>query len=76
MKHQEATNFLEKKYKENPSPNFIQTVRTVIMTLQNLLSSDLSSSEIEVACVEENGEFRVLSEEDVDEHLTAIAERD
>jgi 20S proteasome subunit alpha 1 len=46
------------------------------MQLQAVLSTDFKSSEIEVAVVEADSKFRTLSEEEIDEHLTAIAERD
>jgi 20S proteasome subunit alpha 1 len=46
------------------------------MELQAVLSTDFKASEIEVAVVEGQNKFRTLSLEEIDEHLTAIAERD
>ena len=46
------------------------------MELQAVLSTDFKSTEIEVAYVDGSNKFRTLTEEEIDEHLTAIAERD
>ena len=77
-KDQEAENFLEKKCKGDPSFSFDETVQTAISALQNVLSEDFRASEIEVGVVSEANErkFRVLSNSEVEEHLTAISERD
>mmetsp|Transcript_8710 Transcript_8710/g.25089 ORF Transcript_8710/g.25089 Transcript_8710/m.25089 type:complete len:247 (-) Transcript_8710:71-811(-) len=76
-KDQEATNFLEKKLKNNPQFSFDECVQTAISALQGVLSEDFKASEIEVAVVsDDNRSFRVLTNEQVDEHLTAISERD
>ena len=47
--------------------------------LQSVLSEDFKANEIEVGVVQEGvqgGAFRVLSVAEVEEHLTAISERD
>mmetsp|Transcript_63463 Transcript_63463/g.200719 ORF Transcript_63463/g.200719 Transcript_63463/m.200719 type:complete len:247 (-) Transcript_63463:610-1350(-) len=76
-KEQEATNFLEKKLKGNPEFSFDQCVQTAISTLQNVLSEDFKATEIEVGVVSAGDTaFRVLSTDEVDEHLVAISERD
>lgn len=76
-KDQEATNFLEKKLKGDPSFKFDECVQTAIRTLQNVLSEDFKATEIEVGVVEESdGYFRVLSVDEVENHLTAITEKD
>lgn len=46
------------------------------MVFQSLLSSDLRASDIELSYVTEKDGFKIMSDEDVDLHLTAIAERD
>eukprot|EP00873_Tetraselmis_striata_P006243 jgi/Tetstr1/426507/TSEL_016806.t1 len=77
-KDQEATNFLEKKLKNDPEFIFEETVQTAISALQSVLSEDFKAAEVEVAVVRsgDNTRFRVLTNEEVDEHLTAISERD
>jgi len=70
----EAVSVLEKKDLDNLDDD--QTVRTAIMTLQTTLSADFSPSEIEVAVVQRDGDFQLLSDTEVEDHLTAIAERD
>ncbi|XP_068663303.1 proteasome subunit alpha type-6 [Aristolochia californica] len=77
LKEQEAINFLEKKMKNNPAFSYEETVQTAISALQSVLQEDFKPTEIEVGVVgKENPVFRVLSTEEIDEHLTAISERD
>ncbi|MCD7453085.1 Polyamine N-acetyltransferase 1 [Datura stramonium] len=76
-KEQEAINFLEKKMKNNTAFSFEETVQTAISALQSVLLEDFKASEIEVGVVgKEDPSFIVLSTEEIDEHLTAISERD
>jgi len=75
-KEQEATNFLEKKFKNKPQLNTEQTIQLAIQTLQSVISSDFKSTDVEIGVVtKENPYFRSLSPEEIDIHLTAIAER-
>eukprot|EP00055_Hartaetosiga_balthica_P000211 m.135984 g.135984 ORF g.135984 m.135984 type:complete len:247 (+) comp10342_c0_seq1:32-772(+) len=77
VKKVEAHNLLEKRMKKNPTLDYNGTVEEAISCLSTLLSLDLKPSEIEVAVVtQDNPRFRVLSEEEVDSHLSAIAEKD
>ncbi|KAK1280420.1 Proteasome subunit alpha type-6 [Acorus gramineus] len=77
LKEQEAINFLEKKMKNDPAFSYEETVQTAISALQSVLQEDFKAIEIEVGVVKkENLIFRVLTTEEVDEHLTAISERD
>lgn len=78
-KEQEAMNYLEKRVEEMREYDADQTVRTAIMCLGSVLGSDFRGSEIEVAMVEEGkngGRFTVLTEEEIDAHLSFIADSD
>lgn len=77
QKDQEATNFLEKKYKGNPKLNTEETIQLAISSFQSILSTDFKASELEVGVVSTaNPEFTMLSTQEIDRHLTIIAERD
>ncbi|CAL9762825.1 unnamed protein product [Musa acuminata subsp. burmannicoides] len=77
LKEQEAINFLEKKMKNDPAFSYEETVQIAISALQSVLQEDFKATEIEVGVVrKEDTVFRVLSTEEIDEHLTAISERD
>ncbi|KAG5032890.1 hypothetical protein JHK82_016457 [Glycine max] len=74
LKDQEAINFLEKKMKNDPSFTYEETVQTAISALQSVLQEDFKATEIEVGVVrKDNPEFRVLTTDEIDEHLTAIS---
>lgn len=78
VKEQDAANSLEKHFKApgpGPMPSD-ETIRLAITTMQSVLSSDFKASEIEVGVVVKDARFRVLTETEVESHLTAIAERD
>merc|ERR1712038_1981255 len=76
-KQTEANSFLEKKFKKKENYNHDETIQVAINCLSTILSADFKPSEIEVAVVsKENPKFKVLSEEEIDGHLTAIAEKD
>ena len=90
-KEQEAINQLEKVYpkdgddgkdkdddeKKGPPTTEEETIRQAISTLQYTLSADFKPDELEVGYVTGvDGRFQRLSEEEIDAHLTYIAEED
>ncbi|XP_040573060.1 proteasome subunit alpha type-6 [Lepeophtheirus salmonis] len=78
VKQTEANSFLEKKLKKSTEElSRDETVQMAINCLCNIHSTEFKASEIEVGIVTaENTGFRVLSEDEIDSHLVAIAERD
>jgi 20S proteasome subunit alpha 1 len=77
LKEQEAINFLEKKMKDDPQFTYDETVQIAISALQSVLQEDFKATEIEVGVVrKEDRVFRTLTTEEIDQHLTAISERD
>lgn len=86
-KAQEALNFLEKrlKNKEYAEGSWDEVVELAITALSSVLSVDFKKGEIEIGIVggprtdgEEGSQssFRSLTEEEIDERLQAIAEKD
>ncbi|KAJ5683727.1 uncharacterized protein N7477_000072 [Penicillium maclennaniae] len=85
-KQQEALNYLEKKLKNKDCAqgNWEEVVELGITALSNVLSVDFKKHELEIGIVggpKADGEstttgFRALTEEEIDERLQAIAEKD
>jgi len=77
VKQTEANSFLEKKYRKKTNYNHDETIQLAITCLMTVLSADFKPTEIEVAVVsKDNAKFRTLTEQEIDYHLSAIAERD
>ncbi|GHP02683.1 polyamine N-acetyltransferase 1 [Pycnococcus provasolii] len=81
VKEQEANTHLEKKNKSTPfgEMDYDNAVQAAISALQSVLSEDFKARDVEVAVVSKSkfGEtFTVLGNDEVEAHLTAIAERD
>lgn len=85
-KQQEALNHLEKKLKnkDHASGSWEDVVELGIGTLSAVLSVDFKKSELEVGIVGgprasgegTEAEFRTLTEDEIDERLQAISEKD
>ena len=87
-KQQEALNHLEKKLKNkgHADGDWKEVVELAITTLSTVLSMDFKKTEIEIGIVGgpkvggKDGEtasiFRKLTEDEIDERLQAIAEKD
>lgn len=86
-KQQEALNFLEKKLKSKDyAPgSWEDVVELGITTLSNVLSVDFKKNELEIGIVggpRADGQegtdpgFRTLTEDEIDERLAAISEKD
>jgi 20S proteasome subunit alpha 1 len=74
-KEQEAMNFLEKRVDEMKEMTHEQVLRTAITCLGHVLGSDFRGSEIEVAEIcGSKGKFHVLTVDDTETHLNAIAD--
>merc|ERR1711972_479323 len=75
-KDQEAFNALEKIVKKQiPFPE-AETIQQAIGCLQSVLGMDFKAADIEVGVVSKaRPKFRRLSEQEIDDHLTAITEK-
>ena len=75
VKEVEGLASLEKKYEEYPTLK--ETEEFVISTLQSVVGVDFEASEIEVAIItKENPSYQIAPQANVEEILTAVAEKD
>ena len=78
-KQTEADSYLEKKFKKKKEKEFSEneTIQMAIDCLSTVLSAEFKPTEIEVAFVSSaNPKFTKLTEEQIESHLIAIAEKD
>ncbi|KAL8272061.1 hypothetical protein Esti_003996 [Eimeria stiedai] len=76
-KEQEANNLLEKLLRKKRTDTTEQVVRLAISALQQVLAADLKAEDLEVGVVSKSDPtFKQLSEQEIEAHLTAIAEQD
>jgi len=77
VKRLQANSFLEKQLKKKTALSFEETVQLALECLQQSITTDIKSSEVEVLVVtNENQKPRKLDYAEIDQHLNFIAERD
>lgn len=74
-REQDATNWFEKRVDDLPGMDQAAAVQCGIMAVQHILSSDFKGAELDVGVATATG-FRMLTADEVEEHLNSIAERD
>lgn len=78
QKEQEATNWLSKKFKNKKyaSGNWKDVVEMGITCLSDVVAVDFRKTDLEIAFVGPEGNFRILSPDEIEDRLVAIAEQD
>lgn len=77
VKQTEANSYLEKKLKKKTDFNEEEAIQLAITCLSQVLGVDFRASEVEIGVISKtNPDFKILKENEIEEHLTAIAEKD
>jgi len=77
VKQIEANNFLEKKVKKKVDLSNNDAIELAISCLSSILTADFKPSEIEIGLVTtDDPAFKVLTEPEIESHLTRLAEKD
>jgi len=76
VKAVEVSNYLEKKLKKKADYDKTQTIQMAITALSSVLGIDFKPHEIQVGVVDETENFQILTEQQIEQHLTTIAEKD
>ncbi|KAG4074117.1 hypothetical protein HA402_014322 [Bradysia odoriphaga] len=77
VKQTEANSYLEKKLKKRSDFSEDEAIQLAISCLSTVLAVDFKPSEVEIGIVTKGDPaFRILSEDDVENHLTAISEKE
>ncbi|KHJ76934.1 peptidase, T1 family [Oesophagostomum dentatum] len=77
VKQVTASSFLEKKIKKKADLNYDETIQLAIEALQSSLGIETRSKDLEVVVVsKKNKTFTKLTNDQVDQHLNAIANKD
>lgn len=77
VKQTEGNSYLEKKLKKRSELNEDEAIQLAISCLSTVLAVDFKTSEIEIGVVTKSDPtFRILNEDEIDVHLTAISEKD
>ena len=73
VKAAECSNYLEKKLRKRQDYKKAETIQMAIRALSTSVGVEFKPSELEVGEADSSGNFRILSDAEVEEHLNAIA---
>lgn len=76
VKNIQVQNYLEKKLKKKSDADENGTIQLAITALSHALSMDFKPSELEVGVADKSGQFKILTEQQIEQHLNALAEKD
>lgn len=76
-KQQQVNSFMEKKFKKKTQFTSNEAIDLALEALQQALGMDIRAGEVEVIYVDRNNQkIKQMTNEEIEEHLTAIEERD